>query len=247
MSLWGCYGHARRDAPAPPPEQAASVMVSIPSARFTMGDRNGEPDEYPERSIQLTGFRIDRTEVTNAAYALCVQARACDPTPYASDSVLGKPSHPVVGVTWYDAQAFCEWVKKRLPTEAQWEFAAKGKDHRKFPWKGGFDPKRANTVLPADGFEKTAPVEMFRGGESPHGVLNMAGNVAEWVADYFDPTHYGSENASKMNPTGPESGQKRVVRGGSYRDTAHLVRVSARRAKRPTDSDNTIGFRCVAD
>lgn len=238
-----CYGHARRDAPAPPPEQATSPMVSIPAGAFTMGDRNGQPEEYPERALSLPSYRLDRMEVSNAAYRLCVQAKACDPTPFLEDADLGQPDRPVVGVTWIDAKRFCAWVGKRLPTEAEWEYAAKGEDHRKWPWKGGFDPKRANSVQAGDFHGKTAPVDAYPNGSSPYGVLNMAGNVAEWVADYFDPTWY--RTAGDEGLTGPERGRERVVRGGSYRDTAHEVRVSSRRAKAPTESDSTIGVRCA--
>src|SRR5215813_4497085 len=98
-----CYGHTRRDAPAPPPTAAASDMVSVPAGVFTMGDRNGEPDEYPERQITISAFYLDRTEVTNAAYRLCVQAKACEATQYLEDGELGQDEYPVVGVTWDDA------------------------------------------------------------------------------------------------------------------------------------------------
>ncbi|MCK6547500.1 formylglycine-generating enzyme family protein [Myxococcota bacterium] len=239
----GCYGHARRDAPTPPSESAASEMISIPAGVFTMGDRNGEPDEYPERQVTISAFRIDKTEVTNGAYKLCVQARACDPAAYLDDPKLGLDDHPVLGVAWDDAVAFCRWVKKRLPTEAEWEYAAKGGDLRKWPWEGGFKAKLANT-REGDGESLTTPVGTFPEGASPFGVLDLAGNAAEWVADYFDPTIYRTV-ADPRDPKGPDSGRERVVRGGSYLDASYLVRVSARRAKLPTDLDNSIGFRCA--
>lgn len=211
-----------------------------------MGDMNGEPDEYPERALTMSGFKIDTTEVTNQAYRLCVRAKGCDAAPYLEDPDLGKPDHPVVGVTWDDAKNFCRWIGRRLPTEAEWEFAAKGKDHRKWPWPGAFDAKKANTSARGDFHSKTAPVKSYREGESPFGLLHMAGNAAEWVSDYFSPTYYRSGKTTN-DPTGPRSGRERVVRGGSYRDSAHLVRVSARRAKLPTEADSTVGFRCAAD
>lgn len=242
--LAGCYAHNRPDAPTAPPSAAASPMISVPSGSFTMGDQNGEPDEYPERQISVAAFRIDRAEVSNAAYRLCVRAKACDPGPHLDDPELGRDEHPVVGVTWEDARRFCAWVKKRLPTEAEWEYAAKGTDHRKWPWVGAFAAERANTA--EGGIGSTRPVVSQTEGESPFGVLHMAGNAAEWVADYFDPTFYRTSKATQ-NPTGPEAGRERVVRGGSFRDTSHLVRVSARRAKLPTEIDNTVGFRCAAD
>jgi iron(II)-dependent oxidoreductase len=241
--MGGCYGHARRDAPAPPPSAAASEMVSLPAGTFTMGDVNGEPDEYPERQVMISSFTIDRTEVTNAAYRLCIQAKACDPAPYLDDEELGADDRPIVGATWSDAVAFCKWVGKRLPTEAEWEYAAKGGDLRKWPWDGAFKADFANTSAPDD-FARTAPVMSYPEGASPSGALNMAGNAAEWVHDYFDPTIYRKVK-NPTDPKGPDTGRERVVRGGSYLDSAHTVRVAARRAKLPTESDNSIGFRCA--
>jgi formylglycine-generating enzyme required for sulfatase activity len=219
-------------------------MVSVPSGAFTMGDRNGEPDEYPERQITISAFSIDRTEVTNAAYKLCVRAKACDAIVYLDDSELGLDDYPVVGATWDDARNFCKWVGKRLPTEAEWEYAAKGSDLRKWPWKGAFKGAAANSNGQEDEHEKTAPVTAFQEGESPHGALNMAGNAAEWVADYYDPTFYRTSK-QEADPKGPENGRERVVRGGSYLSTSHQLRVSARQAKLPTETDNTVGFRCA--
>ena len=244
--LAGCYGHTRRDAPSPAPEGVAADMVSIPSGTFTRGDRNGEPDEYPEKQIRMQGFRIDRMEVTNLAYRACVDAKACDPTPFQSDERLGLDDHPVVGVAYDDAARFCRWIGRRLPTEAEWEYAAKGTDLRKWPWVGAFDPKRSNSVQDGDFHGKTAPVNAYPTGVSPFGVIQMAGNAAEWVADYFHPTYYRTSE-DDADPKGPNSGRERVVRGGSYLDPMHLVRVSARRAKLPTETDNSIGLRCAAD
>jgi formylglycine-generating enzyme required for sulfatase activity len=247
LLLAGCYSHARRDEPAPPPEDAAGPMVSIGGGLFTMGDNTGDPDEYPERKVSLSPYKIDRMEVTNEAYAMCVKAKACDPNEYMDDPDLGKEDHPVVGVTWEDALGFCKWIGRRLPTEAEWEFAAKGGDFRKWPWTGGFDPALANSNDRNDSYDKTAPVAEFEAGQSPFGALNMAGNAAEWVWDYFDPTYYRAGENNTQNPKGPSSGRERVVRGGSYRDPSHTARVAARRAKLPTESDNSIGFRCAKD
>lgn len=244
VGVAGCYGHAHQAGAPRPPKDLKLPMVSVPPGDFTMGDRNGEPAEYPERAITLSGFMIDKTEVSNAAYAECVTANVCDPAPYVEDERLGHPEHPVVGVTWHDAVRFCKWMDKRLPTEAEWEYAAKGKDHRKWPWSGAFDAKRSNTVMQGDFHGKTAPVTAYPNGVSPYGALNMAGNASEWVADYFDPTWYRTSDA-KRDPTGPKRGRERVVRGGSYRDSSHAARVSARSAKGETESDSTIGFRCA--
>ena len=244
LSVVGCYGHARFDPGALVPKAAATEMVRIPGGKFTRGDLNGEPAEYPERKIVVSAFLIDRFEVTNQSYRLCIKAGVCDPTPYLDDPVLGRPGHPVVGVSWNDARRFCKWIGRRLPTEAEWEYAAKGTDDRRFPWTGPFDPAKANTDRPGDPFQSTAPVAELVAGDSPFGVRNMSGNAAEWVNDFFDPLYY-SASKTEADPPGPPGGRERVVRGGSYRDSPYLVRVSARRAQRPTDVDNTVGIRCA--
>jgi sulfatase modifying factor 1 len=244
-TLTACYGHVPAGGRPASPPPAEGELVSIPAGAFTRGDRNGEPDEYPERLLELPAFRLDRAEASNADYRACVEAGVCDPTPYLDDPELGLAEHPVVGVTFEDATRYCAWRRKRLPTEAEWEYAARGTDLRKWPWKGLFDPARANTSE-ADAFAGTAPVQSLPEGASVFGVLNVAGNAAEWVADYFDPTYYRTSTETRA-PKGPERGRERVVRGGSYRDPSHLVRVSARRAKLPTEVDSTIGVRCAAD
>ena len=241
-----CYRHSSYDSPSSPPAKESIAMVSIPAGTFTMGDVNGEPEEYPERELSMHGFRMQTTEVTNADYVRCVSAAACDKTPYLEDADLGKDDHPVVGVSFKDATRYCKWLGMRLPSEAEWEYAAKGRDHRKWPWRGAFDPAKANTAEPGDGYEKTAPVDALTEGSSPFGLLNMAGNAAEWVRDYFDPTYYRTSKTLE-SPLGPGTGRERVIRGGSYRDTSHTVRVAARRPKLETEADSTVGFRCSAD
>lgn len=242
--LGGCYRHVRPHGPSQVPEQARGTMVTVPAGTFVMGDRTGDPSEYPERRLQIPAFRIDRTEVSNGQYLACVRARACDPSPYADDPILGAELHPVVGVTWYDARAFCRWAGKRLPTEAEWERAARGSDLRKWPWAGAFDPSKANTRS-GDPFEKTAPVNGFQAGMSPFTLLHMAGNAAEWVEDGFDPVRFRRAPTDPSPPPMP-SARRRVVRGGSYADPSHVVRVSARDSMEATESSNTVGFRCAA-
>ena len=241
----GCYAHRAGRTSAAPAEDAsiATAMIRIPAGRFTRGDLNGEPSEYPERTLQMAAFSIDRVEVSNRQYLRCVEAGSCSPTPYLEDPELGVPDRPVVGVSYFDAEKYCRWVGRRLPTEAEWEYAAKGTDHRRFPWVGPFDPAKANTQQP-DPYPATAPVEALQTGDSPFGVRNMAGNAAEWVSDYFDPLYYRRSDSDR-DPQGPGQGRARVVRGGSYRDSPYLVRVAARRGQNPTDIDNTVGLRCA--
>ncbi|MBI2376909.1 MAG: SUMF1/EgtB/PvdO family nonheme iron enzyme [Deltaproteobacteria bacterium] len=246
ISTSACYQHVRRDAPSEPGPLPRGELVSVSSAELIRGDMNGEPHEYPEKRIRIKAFRIEKTEVTNAAYNACVEARACDPAPFADTEDFGGADRPVVGVTWIDAKKFCEWIGRRLPTEAEWELAAKGTDNRKWPWKGPFEAKRANVRGEMDGFRHTAPVGSFSAGTSPYGALDMSGNVAEWVADYFDPMYYRTGKETS-DPTGPSEGRDRVVRGGSYSDTSYECRVSFRGGRSPTEVDSTVGFRCASE
>ncbi|MBI4821684.1 MAG: SUMF1/EgtB/PvdO family nonheme iron enzyme [Deltaproteobacteria bacterium] len=242
----GCYQHVRRDAPSEPGPSSRGDLVRVAGGDLIRGDMNGEPHEYPEKHIRIKAFRIEKTEVTNAAYLACVEARACDPSPFADTEDFGGPDKPVVGVTWIDAKRFCEWIGRRLPTEAEWEFAAKGSDNRKWPWKGPFDAKRANVRGEMDGFKFTSPVGSFKGGTSPFGAFDMSGNASEWVADFFDPMYYRTSKETS-DPTGPNDGRDRVVRGGSYSDTSYECRVAFRTGRSPTEVDSTVGFRCADD
>jgi formylglycine-generating enzyme required for sulfatase activity len=243
IAVGACAASTAKEAP-PDTVPGSSDMVTIKTGAFTMGDRNGQPHEYPERMVQVRSFRIDQMEVSNQAYEACVRAGACRSAPYVDDQELGAPGYPVVGVTWLDANRFCAWIGKRLPTEAEWEFAAKGTDLRKWPWQGAFDPKKANVSGTEDGFAKTAPVDAFPQGASPFGVLNLAGNAAEWVNDRFDPIQY-QRDPNPTDPQGPDAGSDRGVRGGSYLDPAFAVRVSARLGLSETESDSRVGFRCA--
>ncbi len=242
----GCYGHTVLPRRTPGLSQALPTVVKIAGGAFTMGDMTGDPTEHPERRVHLSTFYIEKYEVTNAAYRECVRATACTETAEMDSSELGADGLPVVGVSWFDAHTYCQWVGRRLPTEAEWEYAARGRDLRKWPWEGAFDPTNANTRDPLDTFPRTAPVGSFAGGESPFGVMDMAGNVAEWVSDYFDPIAYQQTEAELANPQGPISGRDRVVRGGSWADGPHRVRTTYRSTKSPTEVDNSTGFRCVA-
>lgn len=247
-TLAGCYGHTRRDAPAPPPEEVKVDLVTIPAGRFTMGDRNGDPAEYPEREITMSGFQIDRTEVTNADYARCVQAKACDPTPYMEDAKLGQLDHPVVGVTWIDAERFCQWVKRRLPTEAEWEYAARGgTKSREFLYSGSNkldevgwyeeNYKSGNT----NGSQKaTRPVGALAANEL--GLYDMSGNVWEWVEDDRHSNYNGAPTDGRVWLDSPR-GTNRVLRGGYWHSTALGCRAACRGGNAPARRNGSIGFR----
>jgi formylglycine-generating enzyme required for sulfatase activity len=220
-------------------------MVAVDAGVLLMGWKVGEPDEFPQHKVTVSPFLIDRTEVTVGAYRRCVDARVCKAAQVPGDAWETADSHPVVGVTWNDARRYCAWVVRRLPTEAEWEMAARRGHDAMYPWGGRPGPAMANLRGAEDGFERTAPVGSFPRGATAAGVQDLAGNAAEWVADWYEATWYAK--SPETNPTGPEAptGQ-RVVRGGSWADPEHLARATARAALDPNVSHNAVGFRCAA-
>lgn len=262
---------------AAPTEEPAALRVSpadgmpqvyIPAGTFHMGgfDVRAAPDEFPAHDVTLDAYWMDQLEVTNAMYQLCIRAGGCTlpqnlGTARKSD-YFNNPEfkdYPVVYVTWGQAKAYCEWAGRRLPTEAEWERAARGDDMRTFPWgEDKADHRFANfNMLATD----TSRVGSYPLGASPFGVLDMAGNVAEWTNDFYSPTYYASLIDAR-NPTGPEtsSSLRRVVRGGSLGDAEINIRVSKRSAVLGSnlnavpgtpeyigDFSPRIGFRCAAD
>jgi serine/threonine-protein kinase len=220
------------------------VMIYVPAAEFEMGSDKGDTWEQPVHTVALDAFWIDQTEVTNGQFAVCVEAGACDPPAKSSsdtrDTYYGDGAyddHPVIWVHWRQAVAYCEWAGARLPTEAEWEYAARGPEGSEYPW-GNSEPDcdEANYV----GCERdTVAVGSYPGGASWCGALDMAGNVWEWVADPLG--RYGSER--QVNPTGPASGDARVTRGGSWRFPTHVR--SAQRGPGMTATGATVGFRCA--
>jgi sulfatase modifying factor 1 len=212
-------------------------------------------DELPAHQVTLSAFFLDRFEVTVGAYRRCVWAGACAEPPYAAGaSRFDQPELPVVLVTHSDASRYCSWLGKRLPTEAEWERAARGKGPsgaagRRYPWGEVYNPflsnhgRHATLALDAiDGFLELAPVGSFRDGRTPEGVADLSGNVEEWVADWYEP---GYPAEPSMNPAGPPSGVARVVRGGSYTDGRPHLRAAARRGDAPGRRHADRGFRCA--
>ncbi len=205
--------------------------------------------------VTLDDFEIDVTEVTVEKYTRCVAASACSPPAFApGDPRYDVPSYPVTHVTWQDASNYCAWAGGRLPTEAEWELAARGYTNNTFPWGKVYSPRLANHGAFADdptdgrdGFVGLAPVGSFPDGATPTGLLDMAGNAAEWVADWYDrdEQQFGYKRGAQVNPKGPAFGALgHVIRGGSYRDGAHWMRAAARRAS--SFAEREVGFRCVA-
>jgi formylglycine-generating enzyme required for sulfatase activity len=243
------------------------ILKYVPAGEFLMGasetDAAANDDERPQHMVALDGFWIDSTEVSNGMYASCVKEGAC--TPPVEDSSLSRrtyasaPScsgYPVVEVSWQQAADYCHWAGRRLPTEAEWEKAARGTDARVFPWGNDYPSdavanlcgRECLRIEPRDpgiddGYLDTAPVGSFEIDRSVFGVLDMAGNVAEWVADRGQADYYSV--SPSVNPAGPIAGETRVFRGGAFVTIGSAARLSARGYLLPTTTSNFIGFRCA--
>ncbi len=232
------------DTPKPTPEPIlAEAMILIPVGPFIFGSNNSAPDESPAQSIDLPAFEIDQYEVTNDDFAQFVAATGYET--YAEKLgqnswrvyAAGKGDHPVVKVSWDDAQAFCSWAGKRLPTEMEWEKAARGTDGRLYPWGNTFDPSLAK--VKGTGPRGITAVGSFPDGVSPYGVADMSGNVWEWTASWFQ--------AYPGNTSGGElyGEQYRVTRGGAWFEAAAQVTTFNRNFTIPTGSNDDLGFRCA--
>ncbi len=237
------------------------TLIRIPSGTFKMG-MNAElsaslcvefrtdcsvddfADEEPAHLVKLESYWIYQTEVTNAQYRGCVEDGSC-PLPalleFFEDLLFG--DHPVVYVDWYAAQAYCEYARGRLPSEAEWEKAARGTDSRLFPWGNTAECGKGNLKGCAQGL--TTPVGSFPEGASPYGVLDLAGNVSEWVADWYSPEYY--RDSPPENPSGPTEGEMRVARGGSWKNPFPGVRSTNRTGNYPEVFSTGVGFRCVIE
>ncbi len=224
------------------------TLMYVPAGNFMMGSNSGNANEQPVHTVYLDAFWIDQTNVTNKMYALCVNVGFCEhPTNKSSNTRssyygnLQYDNYPVIWVDWNMAKTYCEWAGRRLPTEAEWEKAARGTDGRFFPW--GNNPLN-NTLLNVGGFVgDTTKVGAYPNGASPYGVFDMAGNVFQWVADWYSDTYYTSLPAS--NPLGPNSGNVRVVRGSAYFSNYFVVSTTTRSWRAPADPNDGIGFRCA--
>ena len=239
-------------------------MVLIPEREFLMGDNEGPRNERPEHTVWLDAYYIDRYEVTMGEYQkLLDKDYSIEPPPLWDDGIASGDfgDRPAVGISWDDATRYCQWVEKRLPTEAEWEKAARGTDGRRFPW-GHMQPfvDIANynqgttgwvsykiTLSPVTSGTKGMSVRhgLKKGGRSAYGLYHMAGNAAEWVNDWYDRYYY--EESPKKNPQGPTEGDLKVLRGGSWEDQPVNLRVTARKAGEVDYRDLTTGFRCAKD
>ncbi|MEE8493129.1 MAG: SUMF1/EgtB/PvdO family nonheme iron enzyme [Nitrospirales bacterium] len=235
-------------------------MVLIPAGPFRMGvpqgARDGGRDEYPNHEVFLDVFYIDTYEVTNGRYLEFIGA-----TGHRKPQHLTRPdrnlwegglmpetivNRPVINVDWDDAQAYCTWAGKRLPTEAEWEKASRGADERRFPW-GNVEPtdKHLNYNQRWVGHRTLLPVGSYEAGRSPYGLYDTAGNVFEWVADWYDAAYYAK--SPKRNPQGPETGSRKVIRGSGWQSETPITRIFNRFGSDPKDRNESTGFRCAAN
>lgn len=209
-------------------------MMLVPAGEFTMGRDAAENKEMPAHTVYLDAYYMDTYEVTYARYEVCMNAGACPTTHIRSGSDLP------VNTNWFESEAYCKWRGARLPTEAEWEKAARGTDNRTYPWGEGIDCSYANYWKCKGGPTKVGSYEK---GKSPYGIYDLAGNVAEWVADWFSETYY--HNSLFSNPLGPQTGQEKVRRGGAWYFSEDSLRVSSRFGNDPSQSVDAFGFRCV--
>jgi len=242
-------------------EKDGMTLLYVPAGKFTMGSDDGQSNERPAHTVYLDAFWIDQTEVTNLMFAdfLSEQGNQIEGDVEWFDAEEGGvrihlkgnswevdpeyENYPVVAVSWYGANAYCAWVERRLPTEAEWEKAARGTDGRNYPW-GNDMP---NSSLSNYKQQVGGPTEVgtYPKGASPYGALDMAGNVFEWVNDWYDITYY--ENSPASNPLGPSDGRARVARGGSWLVPSYAVSAAGRLSANPDLTLEGLGFRCAMD
>jgi formylglycine-generating enzyme required for sulfatase activity len=243
------------------------TLLYVPAGEFVMGSDDGDEDERPAHNVYLDSFWVDKTEVTNAMYAMCVNDGKCEPPnatrsrdrgSYYGDSRFD--NFPVIYMSWNNATSYCSWADRRLSTEAEWEKVAswdeKSQSKYKYPWGDDFIYSLLNFCDRScafnhtntswdDGYSDTSPVGNYPNGASPYGVLDMVGNVWEWVSDWYGLTYYN--NSPSVNPPGPASGQYRVLRGGSWFDDMSVVQTFNRLSQDPSTSYYHFGFRCAMD
>jgi formylglycine-generating enzyme required for sulfatase activity len=222
-------------------------MMFVPAGDFTMGSEDFDNEE-PIHTVYLDAFWMDKFEVTNALYKKCVDAGKCTRPNQTSSSTRGSyygdasfDNYPVIYVDWNQAKMYCEWVGKRLPTEAEWEKAARGTDGRVYSWGNTFDASKLNSAEGNKG--DTTQVGAYSSGASPYGIMDLSGNVWEWVADWYGENYYMS--SPRNNPTGPSSGSARVLRGGSWDFGLQSSRTANRVRDTVSNSGDDVGFRCA--
>jgi len=233
-------------------------MVLVAAGPFTMGSNDGLPNERPEHTVTLDAYYIDQYEVTLSLYRKFLEVEKHEPPLTWDDEAASTVGdRPAIGIKWKSAAAYCQWAGKRLPTEAEWEKAARGTDGRRYPWgnmqpfvdianynRGVWVSEAITLVAVTSGLEGMSVRHGLKeGGRSPFGVFHMAGNAAEWVGDWYERDYY--RKSPGKNPSGPPTGEKRVLRGGSWADVPSALSVTARFSADPDFEDRTTGFRCA--
>jgi formylglycine-generating enzyme required for sulfatase activity len=215
-------------------------LLYVPAGKFIMGIDEGFENESPEHSVYVDDFWIYKSEVSNKQFRKCIDADICagNPEDYPRDNF------PAVNINWYQAQAYCQWTGGRLPTEAEWEKAARGTDGQTYPW--GESSTNCDLANYSACVGSSMPLGSYPDGVSPYGALDMVGNVWEWVADWYEADYYNQEN-NTINPQGPEESGKKVLRGGSWGSSIWTTRATSRNWFHPDFSSIAIGFRCVHD
>ncbi len=238
-------------ASAEPPPAAGShardtPMILIPAGEFAMGDDRGQDDEQPVHRVTVNAFYMDPYEVTVTRYAEFLHAQKPDaPFKWQEANFTIHAHKPVIGVNWYDARDYCRWVGKRLPTEAEWELAARGTEGRIYPW-GNAHPTKGHTNAGQTkwrGYDTLNDVGNLELGKTPNGVYDLAGNLWEWVADWYDSTYY--RFSPRDNPIGPPAGPLRSLRGGAWNNDSKAIRSANRAGYAPDARRNDVGFRCA--
>jgi formylglycine-generating enzyme required for sulfatase activity len=240
--------------------QDAVIAVEIPAGEFSMGSPDGEgaPDERPQRRVYSSAFLIDKTEVTWRQFRIYAKATGASlpPTPVSGTD----DDYPIAFILWQEATDYCEWVGARLPTEAEWEKAARGTDGRSYAWGNAWDPNRCNSI--SGGMHRPEAVGSYPDCLSPYGVLDMSGSMWEWCSDRYGESYYsetetqaepkteavaGNAAVPVRDPQGPTSGRLRVKRGGAWMTQPTWLRVAFRAKASPTSRNLDHGFRCAQD
>ncbi|HSF81625.1 MAG TPA: SUMF1/EgtB/PvdO family nonheme iron enzyme [Anaerolineales bacterium] len=231
--------------PAPSGESTtpcpSEAYLLIPEGWFSMGEDDGRSSNQPQHQIYLEAFCLQKQEVTRWEFARFVAATGYEDEWWKTISAARQDKLPVTGALWEEAQAYCHWAGTRLPTEAEWEKAARGTDGRRYPWGDEWDGSKANTAESGSG--GVLPVGSYPQGASPYGLLDMAGNAAEWVADYYEADYYRS--SPDRNPTGPTQVLDHGLRGGSYDSPPDWATTYFRDSSHSARSNPRAGFRCA--
>src|SRR3984885_12515628 len=238
------HSHCQPDAAAP----IEPLLVSIPEGWFLMGSESGQDCERPIHRIWVDAFLLAATQVTNSEYERFVNSTASAAPPFLNDENFNVPQQPVAGVSWFDADLYCQWLAKqtgrayRLPTEAEWERAARAHlEQKDFPW--GNDPPQSLPEYLARW--RTGPETVARYAPNAFGLYNICDNVHEWCSDFYDPNYYAC--SPDRNPRGPEQGTRRASRGGSWRHHVKVARCSARSSIPPDFRYADYGFRVACE